>query len=106
MDPVIAPGNISAGSCISPNFLYGLKKEYPLATSQKYVSTKGRDIMLEFIKNRRISKARQLELDAKAPKAGDTAPDFELKDVHGETSARLSDFQGQKPVALIFGSFT
>ncbi|MBW2622185.1 MAG: redoxin domain-containing protein [Deltaproteobacteria bacterium] len=62
--------------------------------------------MFDFIKNQRKSKARQLILDASAPKAGDAAPDFELKDVHGENSTRLSDFKGQKPVALIFGSFT
>ena len=62
--------------------------------------------MLDFIKNQRKSKARQLELDANAPKAGDAAPDFELQDVQGKNSVRLSDFHGQKPVALIFGSFT
>lgn len=43
---------------------------------------------------------------ADAPKAGDVAPDFELGDVNGENSVRLSSFRDQKPVALIFGSFT
>lgn len=62
--------------------------------------------MFDFIKHQRKSKARQLELDANAPKTGDEAPDFELKDVNGENSVRLSDYQGRKPVALIFGSFT
>ncbi len=62
--------------------------------------------MFDFIKHQRKSKARQLELDANAPKAGDEVPDFELKDVNGENSVRLSDYQGRKPVALIFGSFT
>ena len=62
--------------------------------------------MFDFIKHQRKSKARQLELDANAPKAGGEAPDFELKDVNGENSVRLSDYQGRKPVALIFGSFT
>ena len=41
-----------------------------------------------------------------APKAGDPAPDFELRDVHGENPVRLSDFRGRRPVALVFGSFT
>ncbi len=50
--------------------------------------------------------AWQREYDALAPKAGDQAPDFTLRDVSGEHSVRLSDFQGQKPVALVFGSFT
>ena len=54
----------------------------------------------------RKSKAWQKHHDALAPKAGDIAPDFELYDVGGENSVRLSDFRGQKPVALIFGSFT
>ena len=50
--------------------------------------------------------AWQAKYDAHAPKAGDPAPDFELSDVDGEHSVRLSDFQGKKPVALVFGSFT
>ena len=50
--------------------------------------------------------AWQKRFDALAPKVGDVAPDFELHDVNGENSIRLSDFQGRKPVALIFGSFT
>ena len=50
--------------------------------------------------------AWQAKHDALAPRAGDLAPDFELSDIDGEQSVRLSDFQGQKPVALVFGSFT
>lgn len=42
----------------------------------------------------------------KAPKVGDTAPDFELLDIRGENAVRLSDFEGKKPTALVFGSFT
>jgi len=41
-----------------------------------------------------------------APKEGDVAPDFELRDVNGENPVRLSDFRGKRPVALVFGSFT
>ena len=48
----------------------------------------------------------QKELDSKAPRAGDVAPDFTLTDVSGEHTITLSDFQGKKPVALVFGSFT
>lgn len=48
----------------------------------------------------------QKKYDALAPKAGDEAPDFELRDVNNENPVRLSDFRGKKPVALIFGSFT
>ena len=48
----------------------------------------------------------QKALDAKAPKAGDMAPDFTLFDISGKNSVTLSDFRGKKPVALVFGSFT
>jgi peroxiredoxin len=48
----------------------------------------------------------QKDLDRKAPRAGDMAPDFTLSDVTGNESVRLSDFRGQKPVALVFGSYT
>ena len=41
-----------------------------------------------------------------APIVGEMAPDFELWDVAGEDSVRLSDFRGHTPVALIMGSFT
>lgn len=48
----------------------------------------------------------QKKYDAHAPKAGSLAPDFELYDVSGKYRVRLSDFRGQIPVALVFGSFT
>ena len=51
-------------------------------------------------------KAWQKKYDAGAPKVGDLAPDFELTGVSGENRVRLSDFRDQKPVALVFGSFT
>jgi hypothetical protein len=37
---------------------------------------------------------------------GDPAPDFSLPLRGGGSVVRLSDFQGKKPVALIFGSYT
>jgi peroxiredoxin len=55
---------------------------------------------------RKKETAWQKKYNALAPKAGDPAPDFELRDVSGQHVVRLSDFQGQKPVALVFGSFT
>ncbi len=58
---------------------------------------------IHFIKK---EKAWQKKYDANAPKVGDLAPDFELADTSGENFVRLSDFQGRKPVALVFGSFT
>ncbi len=58
------------------------------------------------IKNRSDADAWQKQYDALAPKMGDDAPDFSLCDVRGENPIQLSDFNGSKPVALIFGSFT
>ncbi len=58
---------------------------------------------MHFIKK---EKAWQKKYAARAPKVGDQAPDFELTDVSGEKRVRLSDFRDQKPVALVFGSFT
>lgn len=58
------------------------------------------------IKNRYEATSWQKKYDSQAPKVGDLAPDFELSDSNGENPVRLSDFRGQKPVAIIFGSFT
>ncbi len=62
--------------------------------------------MFNSVRYQREAKAWQKQFDALAPKVGDIAPDFELHDVNGENSVRLSDFRDSKPVALIFGSFT
>ena len=40
------------------------------------------------------------------PAVGKPAPDFELETEDGKQKIRLADFRGQKPVVLIFGSFT
>lgn len=37
---------------------------------------------------------------------GKPAPDFQLKTVDGKSQVKLSSFAGEKPVALIFGSYT
>ena len=57
------------------------------------------------LKNRKEATAWQKKFDAHAPKVGELAPDFELRDSRGENPLRLSDLKGQ-PVVLIFGSFT
>jgi peroxiredoxin len=58
------------------------------------------------IKNRQEASSWQKKHDLNAPKVGDLAPDFELYDSSGENRVRLAEFRGQKPVALVFGSFT
>ena len=61
----------------------------------------------KFIMNYRVRAVPiQKELNRHAPKDGDTAPDFTLFDSSGTESITLSAFQGEKPVALVFGSFT
>jgi hypothetical protein len=37
---------------------------------------------------------------------GDPAPDFDLETLDKTARVRLSSFRGQKPVVLVFGSFT
>ncbi len=41
-----------------------------------------------------------------APKKGDHAPDFTLRTLDGEDYVTLSDYRGDKPVVLVFGSYT
>ena len=61
----------------------------------------------KFVFRYRKQKMRdQKILDAQAPKAGDLAPDFTMSDISRPESITLSDFRGQKPVALVFGSYT
>jgi AhpC/TSA family/EF hand len=40
------------------------------------------------------------------PAVGDRAPDFQLRTHDGKQTIRLSQYRGQKPVVLVFGSFT
>jgi len=44
--------------------------------------------------------------DEAGPKVGESATDFCLKRLGSEERVRLSGFQGQQPVALVFGSYT
>ena len=62
--------------------------------------------MLDALRTRQKLKAQLEEADARAPRVGDVAPDFELVGVDGQATVRLSSYHGQKPVALIFGSYT
>ncbi len=57
------------------------------------------------LKNRKEATAWQKKFDAHAPRIGELAPDFELRDSRGENPLRLSYLRGQQPVALVFGSF-
>ncbi|MEM1246699.1 MAG: hypothetical protein AAGK22_10010 [Acidobacteriota bacterium] len=48
----------------------------------------------------------QRENDVRSPKVGDLAPDFALQDASGTQTVKLSSFRGERPVALVFGSYT
>jgi peroxiredoxin len=54
----------------------------------------------------RQEKAWQNKHNPRAPKKGDSAPDFELLAIDGVSSFRLSDYRGKRPVALVFGSIS
>ena len=58
------------------------------------------------IGSRQEATAWQAEHELSAPRVGDAAPDFALRDSEGEREMRLRDLEGKSPVALIFGSFT
>jgi peroxiredoxin len=62
--------------------------------------------MTQTIHDRRAARLWQESYDTSAPRVGDRAPDFKLHNRNGEKPIRLSSFRGQRPVALIFGSFT
>jgi len=47
-----------------------------------------------------------VQRDEMGPHAGDVPPNFNLKLMGSENRVRLSSFKAQKPVALIFGSYT
>lgn len=44
--------------------------------------------------------------DEMGPNVGEVPPDFNLKRMGSEERVRLSGFKDQRPVALIFGSYT
>lgn len=44
--------------------------------------------------------------DEIGPQVGAYAPDFSLKQLGSDARVRLSSFQGQQPVGLVFGSYT
>lgn len=48
----------------------------------------------------------ELGSNHEGPAVGDLAPEFTLRTQDGSDEIRLSQFQGKKPVVLIFGSFT
>jgi len=81
------------------------------ALLKKHLSEKDLTRMMEFTNampvERRASFMQFLaERETQAPAVGSEAPDFELSKLGSNERVRLSAFRGEKPVALIFGSYT
>jgi|SRR5262245_8020166 len=53
-----------------------------------------------------ITPAAKAERKSDTLRVGDQAPDFSLPLVHGEGDIHLADYQGKKPVVLVFASYT
>jgi hypothetical protein len=53
-----------------------------------------------------MADAGYLDLRTPAVTIGDAAPDFELPLVDGDGSLRLAELNADRPVALVFGSYT
>ena len=47
-----------------------------------------------------------VERDEMGPQVGELPPDFALKRVGSDDRVQLSSFRGERPVALVFGSYT
>jgi hypothetical protein len=54
----------------------------------------------------RQAKEAVVARDEMGPHVGEVPPDFDLKRMGSEERLRLSGFKDQRPVALIFGSYT
>lgn len=66
------------------------------------LEARGGDLALFF----RAGLEMMIERDLTGPNEGAPPPDFCLKRMGSEARVRLSHFQGKRPVALIFGSYT
>ncbi|GAB4525153.1 MAG: hypothetical protein Fur0018_09390 [Anaerolineales bacterium] len=58
------------------------------------------------LRYRRAEMQRIRAWEPHVPQMGAMAPDFTLTDSTGQHTVTLSQLLGQKPVALVFGSFT
>jgi hypothetical protein len=63
-------------------------------------------LVTKVIKYRTIETTWQKQQNRIVPKIGERATDFEVTSYDNTHTIRLSDFRGEKPVALLFGSYT
>ena len=60
----------------------------------------------EFTPSMRAALEGVMERDAVGPEVGGEPQDFFLKRLDSQERVRLSGFQGESPVAIVFGSYT
>jgi hypothetical protein len=85
--PVDAPWSV-AGQVVAQVRGEGTPDDSPLTLQDVLASADYRDLMT----------AKVAE--------GDVAPDFELPSLDGERTVRLAELRAERPVALVFGSYT
>jgi hypothetical protein len=85
--PVDAPWSV-AGQVVAQVRGEGTPDDSPLTLQDVLASADYRDLMT-----------------AKVAK-GDVAPDFELPSLDGGRTVRLAELRAERPVALVFGSYT
>ena len=69
----------------------------------KFIAYMDAKLPEERVPNWETTKALMLR---EAPNVGEEAPDFTLETRDGSESIRLSQFKGDRPVVLVFGSWT
>jgi hypothetical protein len=85
--PVDEPWSV-AGQIVAQVRGHGTPEDSPLTLQDVMASAEYRDLMT----------AKVAE--------GDLAPDFELPSLDGDRTMRLADLRAERPVALVFGSYT
>jgi hypothetical protein len=85
--PVDEPWSM-AGQIVAQVRGHGTPEDSPLTLQDVMASAEYRDLMT----------AKVAE--------GDLAPDFELPSLDGDRTMRLADLRAERPVALVFGSYT
>jgi hypothetical protein len=85
--PVDAPWSV-AGQVVAQVRGEGTPDDSPLTLQDVLASADYRDLMTAKVA------------------MGDVAPDFELPSLDGERTVRLAELRAERPVALVFGSYT
>ena len=74
----------------------------PQFTARQVLATQGGTVSLAL----RAALEALVARDEMGPQVGTYPPDFCLKQLGTDERVRLSSFRGQRPVALVFGSYT